>query len=46
MQCKFVPSRELKATIKMCMTEPIDPLDMALEQALIEKLGHFLDEVL
>lgn len=46
MQCKFVPSRELKATIKTCMAEPIDPLDMALEQALIEKLGHFLDEVL
>ena len=46
MQCKFVPGRELKATIKACMVEPIDPLDVALEQALIEKLGHFLDEVL
>jgi hypothetical protein len=46
MQCKFVPSRELKTTIKACMAEPVDPLDLALEQALIEKLGHFLDEVL
>lgn len=46
MQCKFVPSRELKTTIKTCMSEPVDPLDLALEQALIEKLDHFLDEVL
>lgn len=45
MQCKFVPSRELKATIKSCMTTNIDPLELVLEEALAEKLGHFLDEV-
>lgn len=46
MQCKFVPSRELKSTIKNCMTEATDPLDLALEQALIEKMNHFVEEVL
>jgi hypothetical protein len=46
MQCKFVPSRELKATIKNCMTSEVDPLDLALERALAEKLGNFVDEVL
>jgi hypothetical protein len=46
MQCKFLPSRELKTTIKNCMSSNIDPLDLALEEALIEKLEHFLDEVL
>ena len=46
MQCKFVPSKELKATIKASLSDPIDPLDLVLEQALTEKLCHFLDEVL
>ena len=46
MQCKFVPSRELKTTIKTCINEPIDPLELALEQALIEKMNHFVEEVL
>jgi hypothetical protein len=46
MQCKFVPSRELKATIKSCMTTEIDPLNLALERALAEKLSNFVDEVL
>ena len=45
MQCKFIPSRELKATIKTCISGTEDPLDLALEQALTEKLSHFLDEV-
>ena len=47
MQCKFVPSRELKTTIKNCVTDgPRDPLELALEQALINKLMNFCDEVL
>lgn len=46
MQCKFVPSRELKATIKNCMASEVDPLDLALERSLAEKLGNFVDEVL
>ena len=46
MQCKFVPSRELKTTIKQCTTTPVDPLELVLEQTLIDKLNHFVDEVL
>lgn len=46
MQCKFVPSRELKTTIKTCLAEPTDPLELALEQSLIEKMNHFIEEVL
>lgn len=46
MQCKFVPSRELKSTIKSCMTTKADPLDLALERTLAEKLSNFVDEVL
>lgn len=47
MQCKFVPGRELKATIKNCVTGSVpDPLELALEQSLINKLMNFCDEVL
>lgn len=47
MQSKFVPSRELKSTIKNCVTDgPVDPLELALEQALANKLANFIDEVL
>ena len=47
MQCKFVPSRELKTTIKNCVvTGAPDPLELALEQALINKLINFCEEVL
>ena len=47
MQCKFVPSRELKMTIKTCTaTEAVDPLELALEQALINKLINFCEEVI
>ena len=45
MQCKFLPSRELKATIKNCLTTEVDPLELVLEEALAEKLTHFLEEV-
>ena len=46
MQCKFVPSRDLKSTIKQCTTSTVDPLELALEQAVIDKLNHFIEEVL
>ena len=46
MQCKFVPGRELKATIKGCLGTSVDPLELALEQALIDKLINFCEEVL
>lgn len=44
MQCKFMPSKELKATIKSCLSETIDPLEIALEQALVDRLIIFLEE--
>lgn len=45
MQCKFIPSRELKTTIKSSIASSIDPLELALEQALADKLSQFVDEV-
>ena len=47
MQCKFIPSRELKTTIKNCVANGAeDPLEMALEQALANKLVAFCEEIL
>jgi hypothetical protein len=46
MQCKFVPSKELKSTIKASLQSKQDPLEMELEQALIEKLLAICDEEL
>lgn len=44
MQCKFIPSKSLKAAIKRGVTEKIDPLEFELEQALIAKLCNICDE--
>lgn len=38
MQCKFIPSKDLKSTIKRCISEKVDPLELELEQLLINKL--------
>lgn len=38
MQCKFIPSKDLKATIKQTIDQEVDPLELELEQALIAKL--------
>lgn len=46
MQSKFVPSKDLKTTIKRSVSTGIDPLECALEQALADKLINFCDEVL
>lgn len=46
MQCKFVPSKELKATIKRCISEKVDPLEMQLEEDLYQKLLSLYKEVL
>ena len=45
MQCKFIPSKELRATIKASLQSKQDPLEMELEQALIDKLLAICDEV-
>jgi len=46
MQCKFVPSKDLKATIKTSLSEDSDPLELVLEQALTDKLLAVCEEVL
>lgn len=45
MQCKFIPSKELKTTIKASLQAKQDPLELELEQALIDKLLAICDEV-
>ena len=45
MQCKFIPSKELKTTIKASLQSKQDPLELELEQALIDKLLTICDEV-
>ena len=46
MQCKFVPGKNLKATIKTALTEQINPVETVLEQTLAEKLLAICKEVL
>ena len=45
MQCKFIPSKELKTTIKASLQSKQDSLELELEQALIDKLLAICDEV-
>ena len=46
MQCKFIPSKDLKAAIKKSINEGIDPLEFELEEALIQKLlGIYQEDV-
>jgi hypothetical protein len=44
LQCKFIPSKELKSTIKCSLQSKKDPLELELEQTLIEKLFTIIDE--
>ena len=46
MQCKFIPNKELKTAIKKTMESPVDPLELTLEQAFIDKLLTMCEEVL
>ena len=46
MQCKFVPSKDLKTAIKNSLSEDKDPLELALEQALADKLLATVEEAL
>lgn len=36
--CKFVPSKELRTTIKRCMTDSVDPLELQLSEEMSNKL--------
>lgn len=46
MQCKFIPSKGLKTTIKKSLETQIDPVECALEQALADKLIAVCAEVI
>lgn len=46
MQCKFVPSRELKTVIKKSITNKVDPLEIVLTELAIEKLTALCEGVL
>lgn len=46
MDCKFVPSKELKATIKTSLTSKIDPVEFEIEDALVHKLLTIYEEEL
>jgi hypothetical protein len=46
MQCKFVPSKELRATIKNSLQSKKDLLELELERALIDKLLTICEEVM
>jgi hypothetical protein len=46
MQCKFVPSKNLKIAIKNALTTQTDPLELELEKTLADKLLSICEEVL
>jgi hypothetical protein len=46
MQCKFVPSKNLKTAIKCAITTQVDPLELELEKAFADKLLMICEEVL
>ena len=46
MQCKFVPSKELKSTIKNSLHNRRDPLELELEKTLVDKLISICEEVM
>lgn len=46
MQCKFIPSKNLKQSIKDALTGNSDPIEVELERAFAEKLLMACDEVL
>ena len=45
LQCKFIPSKDLKTTIKRCLDTQIDPLEFELEQTFIDRLLKLCNEV-
>ena len=46
MQCKFVPSKDLKTAIKNSLASEKDPLELALEQSLADKLLSVVEEAI
>lgn len=46
MQCKFIPSKDLKAVIRQSIDQKVDPLELQLADALKNKLEAILQETL
>jgi hypothetical protein len=46
MECKFVPGKNLKTTIKQALTAPADPLEFVLEKAFADRLLAICEEVI
>lgn len=46
MDCKFVPSKDLKLAIKSALDGSGDPLELEIEQAMIDKLITICEEVI
>lgn len=46
MQCKFVPGKNLKTAIKSALATRSNPVELALEKALADKLLAICEEVL
>ena len=46
MQCKFVPGKNLKTTIKSSLSSQANPLELALDKAFTEKLLAICEEVI
>ena len=46
MQCKFVPGKNLKTAIKNALSSQADPLELAIEKALADKLFAICEEVI
>lgn len=47
MQCKFIPSKDLKATIKECIANPaLSPVETELEKIMVQKLLAICEETI
>ncbi len=46
MQCKFVPGKNLKNSIKSALNSEVNPLEITLEQIFADKLIAICEEVL
>ena len=45
MQCKFIPGKNLKSAIKSSLSSPVNPVEIAIEQAFSNKLLAICEEV-
>jgi hypothetical protein len=46
MQCKFVPGKNLKTALKNALASQVDPLELALEKTLADRLLTICEEVI